>query len=181
MSIPKIETQRLLLREWRPKDILPFSKMNSDAEVMRYFPKTLSIEETEGFVSRIEDHWHQKGFGLWATELKSTHEFMGFIGLATATFKASFTPCVEIGWRLDKKFWNQGLATEGAAAVLDFGFKNIRCEQIFSFTSRLNLPSQRVMQKIGMNRAKNYDFEHPKIEIGNPLKAHVTYLKECNR
>lgn len=175
MIITQIETSRLVLRDWLPQDTKPFSDLNSDSEVMRYFPKKLTQEESEQFIKRIQDHWHTYSFGLWAAEVKSTNEFIGFIGLATATFEASFTPCIEIGWRLDKKFWRKGYASEGANKVLEYGFKNLKLPEIFSFTSQLNVPSMKVMEKIGMIRDFNLDFDHPKVELDNPLRRHVLY------
>ena len=175
MGCPELETARLRLRAWRASDREPFAAMNADPLVMRYFPATLSAIETDAMLQRIRDHWEQRGFGLWAAALRDSGEFAGFIGLWAPAFEASFTPCVEIGWRLAARFWNQGLATEGAAAVLRFAFEKLSMDEVVSFTAVENLPSRRVMEKIGMVRDPAEDFDHPRIAEGHPLRRHVLY------
>ena len=171
-----LETERLLLRTWTEADVVPFSLMNGDPQVMEYFPSTLSSEESLQLYQRITAFMENRGFGLFAVELKRSHEFMGFIGLNEPTFTAAFTPCVEIGWRLARPFWGQGFATEGAKACLDFGFSTLHLQEIVSFTSKLNLKSIAVMERIGMQYAG--EFEHPKLEPGHRLRTHVLYRKE---
>jgi ribosomal-protein-alanine N-acetyltransferase len=111
----RLTTSRLLLREWREEDREPFARMNADPLVMRYFPDVLSRRESDEGVDRVEAHFAGHGFGLYATELQETGEFIGFIGLNTPGFEAHFTPCVEIGWRLAAPYWNRGLATKARA------------------------------------------------------------------
>jgi len=170
-----VETPRLLLRAWRETDRAPFREMNADAQVMRYFPSPLTAEETDALLERIRLHFEQHGFGLWAVALKETNEFAGFIGLAVPAFEAHFTPCVEIGWRLAVRFWNRGLATEGAAAALAFAHNSLGLEQVVSFTAAQNFASRRVMEKIGMIRDLRGDFDHPLIPKEHPLGRHVLY------
>jgi RimJ/RimL family protein N-acetyltransferase len=170
-----LETERLLLRRWRSEDLEPFFRMNSDAAVMRYFPGCLSREESNGLVRRIENHFELHGYGLYAADLRESGEFAGYVGLWTPTFHAPFVPCVEIGWRLDSRFWNRGLATEGARVVLRYGFENVGLEEIVSFTVPANLPSRRVMEKLGMTHDPAEDFDHPRIPEGHPLRRHVLY------
>jgi RimJ/RimL family protein N-acetyltransferase len=168
-----LETPRLWLRRWRPEDIEPFAALNADPEVMEHFSATLSREETAAAVGRIEGHFENHGFGLWAVELPGQAPFIGFIGLAIPVFEASFTPCVEIGWRLARPWWGRGLATEGARAVLEFGFKNFDLPEIVSFTVPGNLRSRRVMEKLGLRYSE--DFEHPGIDPEHPMRRHVLY------
>jgi 3-dehydroquinate dehydratase/shikimate dehydrogenase len=149
--------------------------MNSDPLVMRYFPSTMTAEETDAMLERNLLHFERHGFGLWAVVNKATGEFAGYIGLAVPAFEAHFTPCVEIGWRLAAHFWNRGLATEGAAYVLGFAFETLRLDEIVSFTTGTNLPSRRVMEKLGMVYDRNGDFDHPGIPAGHPLRRHVLY------
>jgi len=111
--------------------------------------------------------------------LRATGEFAGFIGLAIPSFDAFFTPCVEIGWRLGVAHWNQGLATEGAGAVLQFAFGTVGLAEVVSFTTRGNVPSRRVMEKLGMHYAG--DFEHPRVPEGHPLRPHVLYRTRVNK
>jgi RimJ/RimL family protein N-acetyltransferase len=169
------ETARLRLREWRETDRAPFAEMNADPEVMRYFPSTLTVEQTDALLGWIRVHFERHGFGLWAAELKETNEFAGYIGLAVPSFEAHFTPCVEIGWRLAARFWNRGLATEGAAAALAFAHRGLGLEEVVSFTVPENIASRRVMEKIGMIRDLEGDFDSPRIPKGHPLSRHVLY------
>lgn len=168
-----VEASRLRLRDWDETDIVPFSALNADENVMQYFPKTLSTEETKAFYTLIVDKIKANGYGLFAVEEKETNEFLGFIGFHRATFAADFTPCIEIGWRLKEAAWGKGFATEGAAACLQYGFTKLGFTDIYSFTADVNTPSQNVMRKIGMQYVK--DFDHPKLKQGSILKKHVLY------
>src|SRR5262245_30674886 len=109
-----LETERLLLRRWKASDREPFAAMNADPRVMEYFPGCLTRTESDEFIERIETHFENHGFGLFAGELKADANLVGFIGLHVASFQAHFTPAVEIGWRLAEPYWNQGLAYEGS-------------------------------------------------------------------
>lgn len=168
-----LETSRLFLRQWRETDVAPFAKMNADPQVMQHFPSMPTYEQTAQMVKRIAAHFEKHGFGLWAVELKESEQFAGFIGLAVPQFTADFTPCVEIGWRLAVPFWNQGYATEGARAALEFGFTRCHLQEIVSFTVPANVASRRVMEKIGMSYIE--DFDHPVLTEDDPLRRHVLY------
>jgi RimJ/RimL family protein N-acetyltransferase len=170
-----IETGRLLLRRWRDADRDPFARMNCDPVVMEFFPKSLSRAESDGLVDRIEAHFAEYGFGLWATELRATGEFIGYAGLAVPRFTAAFTPCVEIGWRLDAAHWGKGFATEAARAVVRVAFEVIGLAEIVSFTVPENLRSRRVMEKLGMTHNPDDDFDHPLLPLGHPMRRHVLY------
>jgi RimJ/RimL family protein N-acetyltransferase len=149
--------------------------MNSDGRVMKYFPALLSREESDALVDRIESHFDEYGFGLWAVEIPAVAPFIGFVGLAVPRFQAHFTPCVEVGWRLASDYWNRGYATEAARAVLKFGFESAGLSEIVSFTVPANLASRRVMEKIGMGHNPADDFDHPSRPRGHPLRRHVLY------
>jgi RimJ/RimL family protein N-acetyltransferase len=172
-----IETPRLRLRGWRAEDREPFYRINSDPRAMEHFPACLTRAESDGLAQRIEAHLAARGFGLWAAEVRETGEFAGFIGLSVPTFEAHFTPCVEIGWRLDPAWWNRGLATEGASAALRFAFETLGLNEVVSFTVPANRASRRVMEKVGMCHDPADDFDHPKIPEGHPLRRHVLYRK----
>ena len=175
MTKAAFETARLLLREWRESDRVPFAAMNADPHVMRYFPAVLSAEETDAMLDRNRAHFTKHGFGLWAAEIKETGDFAGFISLTVPAFEAHFTPCVEIGWRIAAQFWNRGLATEGAGEVLRFAREELRLREVVSFTSVLNAPSRRVMEKIGLEHNPADDFNHPQLAMEHPLCRHVLY------
>lgn len=171
----EITTSRLILRRWRPEDLSPFAALNADPLVMEFFPKALSREESDAMVGRIQQHFEDHGFGLWAVEVPGMTPFAGFIGLAIPRFTAHFTPCVEIGWRLGAECWGQGFATEGARAVLSHAFGPLRLPEVVSMTATCNLRSRRVMERIGMRRDPQDDFDHPSIALGDRLCRHVLY------
>jgi RimJ/RimL family protein N-acetyltransferase len=171
----KIQTERLLLRPWKDADLAPFAEMSANPEVMEFFPAILSAAESNAMVGSFCEHFEKYGFGWAACELKSSSEFIGFVGLHRIEYETSFSPCVEIGWRIARKHWGQGFAVEGAEAMLEFGFKNLGLTEIVSMTAVGNLKSRRVMEKIGMTRNSEEDFDHPKVSDGHPLKRHVLY------
>ena len=167
-----IETDRLILRLWKSEDLPLFTEMNKDSRVMRYFPAILTDEQTESFYNRIQSEFERNGWGLYAVELKSNGTFIGYVGLHEIGFDADFTPGVEIGWRLATDFHNQGLATEAAKEVLKLARQN-GLQRLYSFTTKQNVPSERVMQKIGMTKVG--EFEHPNLSTDSPLRTHVLY------
>lgn len=149
--------------------------MNADAEVMEYFPAPLSADESNAFVDRIEAHFDEHDFGLWAVEVIDSASFAGYIGLWPASFESHFTPAIEIGWRLDRAFWGQSYAPEGATRVMEDGFGRLGLDEIVSFTATTNLRSRRVMEKLGMTHDPAEDFDHPSVAVGDPLRRHVLY------
>ena len=170
-----LETERLLLRRWKDSDRQPFSRLNADPRVMEFMPSRLSREESDRLVDQIESHFRKRGFGLYAVELRQDHSFIGFIGLAVPSFRAHFTPCVEIGWRLSADYWGQGLATEGARKVMRHAFETLGLEELVSFTVPANIRSRRVMEKLGMTYQPTDEFDHPGLPEGHPLRRHVLY------
>jgi RimJ/RimL family protein N-acetyltransferase len=173
---PEIRTERLLLRRWREGDLDPFAALNADPVVMEHFHHGVRTRaETADFMNRIEQEFEQRGFGLFAVEVPGVAPFVGFVGLHAATFEAPFTPAVEVGWRLARAHWGRGYATEAARAAVAFGFDRVGLEEIVSFTSVGNLRSQRVMQRIGMMRDADGDFDHPAVPTGHPIRPHVLY------
>jgi len=171
----ELRTERLRLRRFRPADLEPFAALNADPRVMEHLIRTLSRDESDALAARIEEHFEAHGFGLFAVEVVDASAFAGFVGLSVPRFEAHFTPCVEIGWRLAARYQGRGYATEGARAVLAFGFEQIGLDEIVSFTVPANLPSRRVMEKLGMTRSDGDDFDHPLLPEGHPLRRHVLY------
>lgn len=170
-----ILTERLRLRRWVAADREPFAALNADPLVMEYFPATLSRDESDVLADRIEEKCQKQGFCFWAVEVSGVVPFAGFIGLSIPSFETHFTPCVEIGWRLARAHWNQGYATEGAAAALRYGFGTLQLPEVVAFTAPGNARSRRVMEKIGMRYNPAEDFDHPSIPAGHPLCRHVLY------
>jgi RimJ/RimL family protein N-acetyltransferase len=167
------QTTRLRLRRFREEDKPAFAAINADPAVARYLPSTLTRSESDAVVDRIVAHVEAHGFGLWAVDELASCELIGFVGLARPRFEADFTPCVEVGWRLRAASWGRGYATEAARAALHEGFMELGLQEIVSFTVPTNVPSRRVMEKLGMTPDR--EFEHPVLAEGHPLRRHVLY------
>lgn len=176
VELPReITTARLKLRRWRPEDLEPFISLSNDPAVMEFFPNLLSREECEASMARVQLHFEQHGFGYWAVEIPGVVPFAGLIGLAIPRFESHFTPCVELGWRLARPFWGQGLAPEGARASLDFAFNHLQLDEVVAMTAQCNQRSRRVMEKLGMTHTPDDDFPHPLVPAGHSLVHHVLY------
>jgi RimJ/RimL family protein N-acetyltransferase len=170
-----IATPRLLLRRWRDSDLAPFAEMNADPRVVEHLPGRMTRDASDALAARIAGSFEARGFGMFAVEVSGGAPFIGFVGLAVPTFEATFTPCVEIGWRLGAEHWGRGYATEAAKACLDFGFSQLALREIVSFTVPANLRSRAVMERVGMRRDAGGDFEHPALPEGHRLRRHVLY------
>jgi RimJ/RimL family protein N-acetyltransferase len=170
-----VRTDRLILRRWQDSDREPFAAMNADPQVMEYFPAMLTRAESDTMVDRIEEHFEQYGYGLWALEVARTSEFIGFTGLSTPRFDAPFMPATEIGWRLAQPAWGHGYASEAARHAVRYGFEQAGLAEILSWTATQNVRSRAVMERLGMTRDPADDFDHPRIPEGSPLRRHVLY------
>jgi ribosomal-protein-alanine N-acetyltransferase len=169
-----LETERLVLRQWRDSDTDAFAAMNADPEVMRHFPAPLSRAESDALLVRAQWKWREFGLCFFAVEVKGG-DFIGFAGLNPPPFEAHFTPCVEVGWRLARHAWGKGYATEAARASLDYGFGVLGLPEIVSFTVPGNTRSRAVMTRIGMTHDPGDDFDHPDLPLDSGLRRHVLY------
>lgn len=174
-ALVEISTQRLRLRQWHREDLQPLSEMCSDPEVRRYFPGVLNAAESEAMMGRIQDHFERHGFGLWALEMPAIAPFIGYAGLLRVNFEAHFAPAVEVGWGLARSFWGRGFATEAGQAALQYGFAELRLDEVVAFTAVANARSRKVMERLGMLRDEAGDFDHPRIADSHPLRRHVLY------
>lgn len=176
-----LQTERLLLRPWRTSDLVPFAALNADPEVAATLGGMLAARASDELARRLQAAIDRNGWGYWALELRASGEFAGFTGLAeflTADAEgvmASAEPRVEIGWRLARRFWGKGLATEAARAALKFGFETLALPEIISITAAINHRSMAVMSRLGMQRDFGADFLHRKLPVGDPLRPHVYY------
>lgn len=180
MALTELRTPRLLLRAWRDEDRGPFAAMNADPGVMRWFPSVQDRAASDATVDRFAALHAELGFTGWAVEVLASERgpapFVGFVGLVPPAWPAPFghtDPLVEVGWRLDAAWWGLGIATEAARAALRFGLEDVGLPEIVSFTVPPNLPSQAVMQRIGMR----YDgvFHHPRAAADAWWGPHVLY------
>jgi 3-dehydroquinate dehydratase/shikimate dehydrogenase len=170
-----IETERLILRNWLDRDLPFFVKINQDPRVMEYFPALQNEEQSKNIIERCKQLYREKGYCLFACELKATGEFIGFVGLLDVNFEAYFIPAMEIGWRLAYEHWGKGYATEAAKSVLDYAFNTWSLQELVSFTTINNWRSRKVMEKIGMKQDPEGEFEHPLLAEGHPLRRHALY------
>jgi ribosomal-protein-alanine N-acetyltransferase len=168
-----MRTARLVMREWRESDRDPFAELNADPEVMRHFMSTMSREQSDGFVDKIEAGFAERGWGLWALELDGA--FIGYTGLQPVSFDAHFTPATEIGWRLARGAWGHGYASEAARAAAAFAFTELGLDELVSFTTAANARSRAVMDRIGMTHDPADDFDHPALPAGHEQRPHVLY------
>lgn len=170
-----LETDRLILRDWKDEDRALFARMNADAIIMEYFPRRLNENDTNHLVDKFQEHFKKYGFGPYALESKKTGEFIGFAGLHHVEFNAPFTPAVEIAWRLDYEYWGKGYATEASQAVLDHAFSQLKLKEIVAFAVHDNERAIHVMEKIGMKRDPEGDFDYPHLHASSPLGKFVLY------
>jgi RimJ/RimL family protein N-acetyltransferase len=165
--------ERLILRQWRDPDLGPYAAMNADPEVMRHFPALMSRAESAASLDRLRRVIDERGWGLWVVEVDGA--FAGFTGLNVPGFSAPFTPCTEIGWRFRREFWGRGIAYRAAVEALGFGFTSLKLREILSFTAATNARSRRLMERLGMQRDAEGDFDHPAVPEGHELRRHVLY------
>ena len=175
IRVSELSTPRLCLRQWRASDLGPFAALNADPLVMEFMGRCLSAAESDALARRSEAEIARQGWGFWATELRESAAFIGFVGLHVPSFEVPFTPCVEIGWRLERASWGNGFATEAARECLRFAFESLVLEEVVSFTVPVNRRSRAVMERLGMCRDAAGDFDHPRVPAGHPLRRHVLY------
>ena len=173
----ELRTARLLLREWRDEDRAAFAELSADPTVMRYLVPFADRAAMDAWVGTARKHWQDHGFGPWVVELPDEAPFIGVVGLSNLRFALPFAPAVEAAWRLARPYWGRGYAYEAARAAIDDGFDRLGLNEIVAFTVPANLASRRVMEKLGMTRdpAEDFDFEHPRLPPGHPLRRHVLY------
>ena len=148
--------------------------MNADPEVMAHFPARLSRAESDAMIDHLEACLEVDPFGFWAVEDRVSRVLLGATGLVRVRFEAPFTPAVEVGWRFAAAAWGHGYATEAASAALSFGFDACGLEEIVAMAVPHNERSLAVMDRLGMRRDPDADFDHPRVPAG-PLQRHVLY------
>ncbi len=172
-----IETERLVLRRWEPRDRPIFHAMNADPLVMRWFPKLMSAEECDAKLERMAGYERDHGFTFWAVERKSDHEVIGNCGLKPLTVPWPEPSDIEIGWAFRTPFHGRGYAREAAEAVLAHGLT--LAPRVIAMTVPANRESWGLMIRLGMERTPHLDFNHPDLP-GSPLERHIVYVKEAN-
>jgi RimJ/RimL family protein N-acetyltransferase len=164
-----IETERLLLRNWREDDIAPFIRHTDTPAVMRWLGGVRGAAwHREAIRERIM-RWQERGFTFWAAERKADGELLGFCGLKLADTPGSpIEGMVEVGWRLREDVWGQGYAKEGAIASLDFAFDRLGVDRVVAITFQANAPSWGLMKRLGMTRCPELDYDDDRFPDLNP-------------
>lgn len=167
------QSERLGFRNWIADDIEKMSVINADPSVMEFFPATATSEQTAAFITKMQQHFADKGFCYFAVDELETGTFIGFIGLMEQTYEAPFTPCVDIGWRLATSAWNKGFATEGARRCLEYAFDITKLKTVVATAPLINIRSISVMKKTGMKW--KLEFNHPRLIDFERLRNCVCY------
>jgi RimJ/RimL family protein N-acetyltransferase len=170
-----IETDRLLLRPWDDSELPLMVRWNADPVLMQHFGATRTPAETEARF-RLMQQWQQTlGFSFWALERKADGQVIGNCGLKLVTVPWPEPTDIEIGWMLVRDAWGQGYATEAATAALAYGLT--RAPRVMAMTTLANRGSWRVMERIGMERRPELDFDHPEVPEGSPHRPHIVYVR----
>jgi RimJ/RimL family protein N-acetyltransferase len=157
----ELETARLRLRRWRPDDAEALFRWHTDPELMRHMHKlSFSREEMKADLERYERHWEEHGFGLWAAEDKGSGTLIGRIGLA---YHRLWPKDPEVGWLVDTAWQGRGLAGEGGAACIEYGFGELGFARIVSICTAENAASRRVMEKLGFRVWQ--EIHDPKLDL----------------
>jgi RimJ/RimL family protein N-acetyltransferase len=173
-----LETDRLILRPFRDADREPWAAMNADPDVMTHFPATLSRTEADAVIERVNGKIAETGVGFWALERKADGVFLGFAGLNLIGHEhLPVFGLWEVGWRLARHAWGEGYASEAGRASLAHGFGAMGLERVIAYTAITNIPSEAVMQRIGMAAAPDMAFDHPAFPEGDPRRRHIVYAK----
>ncbi|MES1022390.1 GNAT family N-acetyltransferase [Gloeocapsa sp. BRSZ] len=157
-----IETHRLILRELTLDDVEDLARIYADPVVMKYYPKLITREETKYQIARMINGYQQRGWGLWATIHKADRKFIGRCGLIPQLVAG--LPEIEIGYMLAKDYCGQGLATEAACAIRDYGF-GIGCNRLISLIAPGNIASQNVAIKTGLCYEKDAIFRGKTVQV----------------
>ncbi len=170
-----LRTERLLLRRWKQEDLPVFATLSADPHVMRFFDAPRDPQLTEASVRRYSDYFDSHGTSLWAVEVPGRARFIGCVGCFPAREAMPYGPAFELGWRLDAPYWGQGYATEGMVCALRDVMDRLAPPEVVAVTVPINMPSRRVMEKLGMTRDAADDFDHPEVPPDHPKRRHVLY------
>ncbi|OYY63006.1 GNAT family N-acetyltransferase [Sphingomonas sp. 28-62-11] len=170
-----IETERLIIRPWQESDRAPFAAMGQDEAVRRFLGPPQSREESDATVDRLIALQSAYGYCFWALQHRTDGAFLGFCGLKPGPAGTPIADAIEIGWRLAVPYWRQGYAREAAVASLDWAWQNLAANTVYAMTVPANIASWGLMERLGMQRLAQLDFDHPDVPDGDPLKPHIVY------
>jgi RimJ/RimL family protein N-acetyltransferase len=177
-----IETERLILRDWGEGDIEPFLRHTNTPGVMRWLGGVRSEADQRESIGRIMRWQSERGFTFWVVERKSDGEMLGFCGLKIAdTAGSPIEGMHEIGWRLREDAWGQGYAKEAAIASLDFAFGTLGADRVVAITFGPNEPSWGLMERLGMTRRPELDYDDARFPTLNPTIVYDIRSGELKR
>ena len=175
MADPVIEAERLVLREWQEGDVSPLLAICRDLRVMEFLGPLQDEVDVRAAIGRQATYQRELGYCYWAIERKSDMRMLGFCGIQPEPEGTPLAGLPDIGWRLGFAHWGQGYAFEAARATLDWGFSNLADDKIWAITVPANVRSWGLMERLGMQRHPDLDFDHPNVPEGSPLKRHISY------
>jgi RimJ/RimL family protein N-acetyltransferase len=145
---PIVETERLKLREFGHADLDELAAMVADADQMTFYPRPKTRGEASEWISRNLAYYEDYGFGFWRVESRATSDFLGYCGIRPVSLEGVSE--TEIGWHTRKTFWNQGVATEAAAAAKDLASRRFEVSRLVAVIHPDHIASRRVAEHIGM-------------------------------
>ncbi len=177
-SVFRLETERLVMRDWRESDLDDFHRLHTDSEVMATLGPLKTREETAALIADLQGRSIRNGgYTYWPLERREDSRVIGFCGLDRG-YEGPVVGELEIGWRLASDCWRRGYAVEAAQVCLQWAQANFPGERVVAITARSNQASRGLMERLGMKYRPEMDFDHPKVAFGDPLRSHVTYVKE---
>jgi len=180
MSEFRYVTERLILRDWHDQDWVPFLEHTNTGTVMRWLGGVLDKNKQHWMRERLEGYRRDHGFTFWPVERKQdgghlAGEIIGFCGLKMSNQQGGPMGQHEIGWRLREDAWGHGYAREAAAASLKLGFERFDAPHILALTVDGNVGSWRLMDRLGMRRRKDLDFESNDFGTDKVIVYSITY------
>jgi RimJ/RimL family protein N-acetyltransferase len=170
-----IETERLTLRGWRNADAAAHHAMCAEPAVMAYLGQPPSLADSAAVVARQTAILADYGACFWALERRDTGGFIGWCGIKPGPVGTPIEDKPEIGWSLVRDAWGQGYAREAAEAALAWGWARLDLPTIWAITVPANRSSRTLMERLGMTRVVDGDFDHPKLAEDDPLRRHILY------
>jgi RimJ/RimL family protein N-acetyltransferase len=171
----RLDTKRLILRDWRKTDIEPFHAICSDPIVMATLGPLMTREQVTALVERMQRVRHELGHCFWAMERKEDQQLIGWCGLIRGDVDTPVVGKIEAGWRMMPSAWGKGFVTEAAIASVQWAFDTQPDDAVWAITTTENRASRAVMERLGMVHMPELDFDHPKVAKDSTLLKHVTY------
>jgi len=170
----ELETKNLLLRQWKEEDLEAYAKLTSSKEIMKYFPRTLTREQSDKAARKFQKLLEERSWGFWAVEEKSSGQFIGYAGLHAPATKFPFSPCIEIAWRMQDKYWDNGYVLEAGRVIIRAAFEIFALDEVVYFSSLKNLKGEKLASALNMKK-EDENFNHPFVELEHELSEHYLY------